>query len=176
MKRFFSLAVMLCLVTLFAACGKSNNGVINTSADKAVEAGKSTNGLDPVNKIEGGPALNGYDTVAYFQEGRAVEGNAEFSHQYMGAKWLFSNPENRDLFSKAPQKYAPQYGGYCSWAVGHGYTANGDPRAWKIVNGKLYFNYNEDVKQKWEKEEESLIQKGDDYWPRFLEKKPEHKG
>lgn len=176
MKRIISLASMLFLIALFAACGKSNQAVINPSADKALEAAKSTNGLDPVNKLEGGLALNGYDTVAYFQEGKAVEGIGEFSHEYMGAKWLFSNPGNRDLFSKAPQKYAPQYGGYCSWAVGHGYTANGDPRAWKIVNGKLYLNYNEDVKKRWEKEEESLIQKGDDYWPGFLENKPEHKG
>jgi hypothetical protein len=176
MKRFFSLASMLFLVILLAACQTSNKASGTTIADKPAEAIKATNGLDPVNKIEGGLALKGYDTVAYFQEGNAVEGSAEFSHEYLSAKWLFSSAENRDLFSKAPHKYIPQYGGYCSWAVGHGYTANGDPGAWKIVNNKLYLNYNEDVKKKWEKEESGLIQQGDEYWPRFLENKPEHKG
>lgn len=176
MKQTFSVAILLLLVTLLAACGGSGNPFINGSADKTAEAGNSTGGLDPVNKIEGGPALRGYDPVAYFQEGRAVEGSGEFSHQYMGATWWFSKAEHRDLFSKAPQQYAPQYGGYCSWAVGHGYTANGDPRAWKIVDGKLYLNYNEEVKRRWETQASSLIQQGDDHWPRFLEKRPEHKG
>jgi YHS domain-containing protein len=176
MKQFFSFAALLFLTTLLAACGRSPQSLSKPAADKAAETARSNNGLDPVNQVEGGLAIRGYDTVAYFQEGKSVAGNGEYSHEYMGARWLFSSPENRDLFIRAPQKYAPQYGGYCSWAVGHGYTANGDPRAWKIVDGKLYLNYNETIKEKWEKEAGELIQKGDDYWPGFLENKPEHKG
>jgi YHS domain-containing protein len=173
MKRILTIIMILAAINLLTGCQISGSGQAKLAT---VESVKTLNGVAPVNIVDAGFALKGYDTVAYFQEGKAVEGAAEFSHEYMGAKWLFSNAENRDLFSKAPQKYAPQYGGYCSWAVGHGYTANGDPKAWKIVDGKLYLNYNEDVKKRWEKEESNLIQQGDNYWPRFLENKPEHKG
>ena len=88
----------------------------------------------------------------------------------------FSSAANRDSFAGDPEKYAPQYGGYCAWAVGHGYTAKGDPEAWKIVEGKLYLNYNKDVKAKWEQDVPGYISKGHENWPKFLKEKPEHKG
>ena len=133
-------------------------------------------GVDPVNKAGDGLALGGYDCVAYHTEGNAREGNADFSHQWRGATWRFVSDENRDRFKAAPERYAPQYGGYCSWAVSHGYTANGDPKAWKIVGGKLYLNYNEAVKKKWEESEGEYIERGDHNWTDFLNHKPEHKG
>jgi len=114
--------------------------------------------------------------VAYHTEGKAVEGNAEFTHQWRGATWRFASAENRDRFIAAPERYAPQYGGYCSWAVSHGYTANGDPKAWKVVDGKLYLNYNDAVKKKWEEGEREYIEQGDHNWSEFLNHKPEHKG
>jgi len=133
-------------------------------------------GVDPVNKASDGLALGGYDSVAYHTEGKAVEGNAEFTHQWRGATWRFASAENRDRFIAAPERYAPQYGGYCSWAVSHGYTANGDPKAWKVVDGKLYLNYNDAVKKKWEEGEREYIEQGDHNWSEFLNHKPEHKG
>ena len=170
MQRTLFSALILSAVCLLTACGMAN-----PSSGAASAAGTPV-GLDPVNKAEGALALGGYDAVAYFTEGGAAKGAAEFTHDYLGATWRFKSAEHRDEFAKNPTEYAPQYGGYCSWAVGHGYTANGDPTAWKIVDGKLYLNYNENVKQRWEKQQDELIKKGDENFPRFLESKPEHKG
>jgi hypothetical protein len=135
-----------------------------------------TSGVDPVNKIEDGLALGGYDSVAYFTEGKAVKGDPGIDYQWRGATWRFATSTNRDSFIATPEKYAPQYGGYCSWAVGHGYTAKGDPEAWKIVEDKLYLNYNQDVKMKWEQEAPMLILKGNENWLTFQKTRPEHKG
>ncbi len=123
--------------------------------------------VDPVNKNIFGTALKGYDAVAYFKEGRAVKGKDEFRHDWMGAKWYFANAVNRDDFAKSPEKYAPQYGGYCAWAVGHGYTANIDPEAWKIIGGKLYLNYDKSVQRMWEQDIPGWITKGDANWPKL---------
>jgi YHS domain-containing protein len=127
-------------------------------------------------KSDAGLALKGYDPVAYFVEGRPVEGHGEFEAEWKGAKWRFASAQNRELFLRTPEKYAPQYGGYCAWAVSHGYTAKGDPEAWKIVEGKLYLNYNQEVKAKWEQDNPAFISKGNENWLSFQKTKPEHKG
>ena len=136
----------------------------------------SKSGIDPVNKDAAGRALRGYDAVAYFREGRASEGRTEFTHTWNGAHWLFESAEHRDAFAREPGAYAPQYGGYCSYAVAHGYTADADPQAWKIVNGKLYLNYNVEVRKLWEQDIPGFLQKSEQNWPQFLKHKPEHKG
>ena len=94
----------------------------------------------------GNVAISGTDPVAYFTEGKAVEGRSEFSHEWDGANWHFKSAENRDAFAKSPETYAPQFGGYCAWAVSQGYTATIDPAAWSIVDEKLYLNYSKDVR------------------------------
>ncbi len=133
-------------------------------------------GVAPVNQTSSGLALQGYDAVAYFNESRATEGKQEFSHEWNGAKWLFANSANRDAFTKEPEKYAPQFGGYCAWAVSRGYMANADPQAWKIVDGKLFLNYNKDVQKLWEEDIPGNIYKANQNWITFQTKKPEHKG
>ena len=115
-------------------------------------------------------AVGGYDAVAYFKEGRPVEGKAQFATEYKGATWRFANQDNLNAFKANPTAYAPQYGGYCSWAVAQGYTASGDPQVWKIVNGKLYLNYDRDVQAKWEKDIPGFIAKADKNWPGVLGK------
>lgn len=133
-------------------------------------------GVEPVNRDAERLALRGYDAVAYFREGEAAEGRAEFAHEWNGARWLFKSAENRDAFARAPEEFAPQFGGYCSYAVSRGYTADADPRAWKVVNGKLYLNYNLDVRGLWEQDVPGNVRKGDENWPQFLKHKPERKG
>jgi len=135
-----------------------------------------SSGIDPVNKDAAGRALRGYDAVAYFRAGHAAEGRAEFTHTWNGARWMFESAENRDAFAREPEAYAPQYGGYCSYAVAHGYTADADPQAWKIVGGKLYLNYNVEVRKLWEQDIPGFLQKSETNWPQFLKHKPEHKG
>jgi YHS domain-containing protein len=112
----------------------------------------------------------GYDVVAYFKDGKAVEGKQEFATSFKGATWRFSSKADLDAFRNNPTAYAPQYGGYCAWAVSQNKTAAGDPNVWRIVNGKLYFNYNKDVQAKWNADVANLIAKGDHNWPSVLGK------
>lgn len=127
--------------------------------------------VEPVNQsFFGGVAIEGYDPVAYFTDGRPVEGKKGFETEWNGATWRFASAEHRDLFAADPGKYAPQYGGYCAWAVSQGSTAGIDPEAWKIHDGKLYLNYDRSVQEKWLADMENLIAKGDANWPKLLEK------
>lgn len=115
--------------------------------------------------VKNGLAVRGYDVVAYFTESKAVIGLAEFEHSWQGAKWRFASKSNRDAFIQSPEKYAPQFGGYCAWAVGHNYTADADPEAWRIIDGKLYLNYNRSVQKQWEHDRAKWIEQGQRNWP-----------
>ena len=123
----------------------------------------------PVYRTLLGTAIDGTDPVAYFTEGRPVDGSSEFTHEWNGATWRFASAANRDAFAAEPEKYAPQYGGYCAWAVSQGYTASTDPEAWKIVDGKLYLNYDKNVQANWEKDIPGFISSADANWPKVLE-------
>ncbi len=124
----------------------------------------------PINTTIFGVAIKGYDPVAYFTEGKPVEGKSDFTYEWKGAKWHFTNAAHLDAFKSDPEKYAPQYGGYCAWAVSQGYTASIDPAAWKIVEGKLYLNYSPDVQKKWSADIPGNISKADSHWPKILAK------
>jgi len=90
----------------------------------------------------GDVAIKGYDPVAYFTKREAVRGSKDYSYRWLGATWQFSSLENQKTFQAAPASYAPQYGGYCADGVAYGQaTANIDPEAWRIIDGKLYLNY-----------------------------------
>ena len=115
-------------------------------------------------------AAGGYDPVVYFTEGKPVTGNSAITYQWKGATWRFTSEKNRDLFKARPEAYAPQYGGYCAWAVAQGYTAKGDPNHWKIVDGKLYLNYDASVQKNWEKDIPGHISSANRNWPKVLEK------
>ena len=115
-----------------------------------------------------GLAIEGYDAVAYFTDGRPVEGSREFETAYEGATWRFASAANRDAFAANPEKYAPQYGGYCAYAVSEGYTASIDPDAWTIDNGKLYLNYSKGIQRRWEKNRAERIVQGDKNWPQIV--------
>ncbi len=121
--------------------------------------------VDPVNKTGHGVAVKGYDVVAYFKQGKPVKGSAQFSTSWMGAAWWFTSSEDRDAFVAKPEQYAPQYGGYCSWAVSKGYTAEIDPEAWRIIDGKLYLNYSKDVQRKWAEDVQKRIAEANKNWP-----------
>lgn len=113
-------------------------------------------------------AVSGYDSVAYFTQGEAVKGDDQYSTEYNGANWQFSSQANLNLFKANPEKYAPQYGGYCAWAVSNNYTAKGDPEQWAIHGGKLYLNYNADIQSKWSADKDALIIKADGFWSTVL--------
>ncbi|MFQ3594665.1 MAG: YHS domain-containing (seleno)protein [Sphingomonadaceae bacterium] len=116
----------------------------------------------------GNVAVSGHDPVAYFREGRPVRGSRTFTARYKGAEYRFASAANRDAFIADPARYAPQYGGYCAWAVSQGYTASADPTVWRIVDGKLYLNYNAEVGREWEKDIPGHIRKANANWPKVL--------
>ena len=118
---------------------------------------------------EDGIAIDGTDPVAHFTDSAPVKGSSDFSHTYNGATWHFASAANRDTFAADPARYAPQYGGYCAYAVSEGYTASTTPKAWKIVDGKLYLNYSKRVQRRWEKDIPTRITNANANWPKVLE-------
>jgi YHS domain-containing protein len=110
-------------------------------------------------------AIKGYDTVAYFKDGKALKGSESFTFPWHGMTWHFSSKENRDLFAGSPEKYAPQYDGWCAWAMTESRLAVTDPEVWKIVNGKLYLNCSKEAYEKWSRDIPGNIKKADSIWP-----------
>ena len=118
-------------------------------------------------------AVKGVDVVAFFSlpEGaKAVKGSDDYRYEWKGATWKFSSAENRRLFSQDPDAYAPQYGGYCAFAVAHGFVTSPRPNNWKIVDGKLYLNNNRRSFENWKADQPNKIAKADENWPEVLKK------
>jgi YHS domain-containing protein len=115
-------------------------------------------------------ALGGYDPVAYFREGKPRAGSRSLTYDWKGATWRFVSEENRALFRANPETYAPQFGGHCAWAVARNYRAKGDPNYWRILDGKLYLNYDAKVQAEWEKDIPTEIKRADANWPAVLDK------
>ena len=109
-------------------------------------------------------AIRGYDTVAYFTEAKAVKGSPEFTVDWNGATWRFANAVNRDAFAEDPERYAPQYGGHCAYAMSTGKLVPTDPEAWHIVDGKLYLNYSKRVQRRWLQDVPGFVAKADAQW------------
>jgi YHS domain-containing protein len=112
-----------------------------------------------------GVAIHGYDPVDYFAEMKPVKGLAEFHAEYQGSTFHFSTVANRDTFMANPDKFAPQYGGYCAFGMAKGYKAVIDPDAFTVVGDKLYLNYSETVRSKWKLDIPGYIGKANANWP-----------
>ena len=118
---------------------------------------------------ENGIAVDGTDVVAYFTEGRPVSGDPDITYEWNGATWRFASEANRDAFAEDPEAYAPQFGGYCAWAVSEGYTASTVPEAWEIVDGKIYLNYSRRIHRRWSRDIPGHIAAGNANWPDVLQ-------
>lgn len=115
--------------------------------------------------VDGGLAIRGTDPVAYFTEGRPVAGDPAIAHVWMGATWAFASAANRDAFAADPERYAPQFGGYCAWAVAEGYKAPIDPAAWSIVDDRLYLNFDRRIHRRWQRDIPGFIARAEANWP-----------
>ena len=113
-------------------------------------------------------AAGGYDTVAYFRDGKPMPGSKHYQLSYKGRIWRFASADALQQFQERPEAYAPQFGGYCAWAVSQHYLAPGDPLQWKVVDGKLYLNANAHAKQLWEADQATAIERGHANWPAVL--------
>lgn len=112
-------------------------------------------------------AIHGYDTVAYFTESKPLKGKDEFEHNWEDSRWQFASATNRELFKANPERYAPQFGGYCAGGLSAGEYANGDPEAWTIVDGKLYLNKSKDLRAFWREAPEAHIEVAKYNWANF---------
>ena len=113
-------------------------------------------------------AAEGYDVVSFFS-GKPQEGKPEYTTHYQGADWFFFTQANKDLFLTNPELFAPQYGGYCAWAVAQGKLAPGRAEHWHVEDGRLYLNYNARIKTRWDNQRAAFIRDADARWPEILD-------
>lgn len=121
-----------------------------------------------LNVDDDGIAIKGYDPVSYFVSDKPLEGQEDLTFEYVGATYQFASQQNLDTFKADPAKYAPAYGGWCAYAVGKGYTADANPKTYKILDGKLLLFYNKfftNTLDKWNKDEEKLSKSAEQNWP-----------
>jgi YHS domain-containing protein len=131
----------------------------------------------PVNTLKTGlfggrsdTAINGYDSVAYFTDGKPVKGNDAHVFEWMGAKWKFTSQAHLDLFKAMPEKYAPQYGGYCAYGITQDNLVSVEPDKFRVIDGKLYLNYDAEVQAKWLKDPAGYIRQADAKFAELLKK------
>ncbi len=117
-------------------------------------------------------AIGGYDPVAYFDAGQPTPGTGHHTATHKGVTYLFSSKQNQERFSAHPEKYAPQYGGFCAYGVSVGKKFYSDPNRWKIVDGKLYLNLDKDIQKKFNADVAGAIAKADRNWKRIQDKAP----
>jgi len=109
-------------------------------------------------------AIDSYDPVAYHTKGRPAVGYSDLYYKHKGMNWYFCSEKNKELFIKDKKKYSPAYTGHCAYCISHyGMKKKSDPRMWSIVDGRLFLFSNEQRKEKWEGDAES-IKKGDENW------------
>ena len=123
--------------------------------------------------LSGAPlAIHGYDPVAYFTEGRAMLGSAKHTAKHQNAAFRFVSEANKKTFEKSPGRYAPQFGGFCAFGVSVGSKFDGDPQIFKVVDDRLYFNLNPDIRSTWEKDIPGNIVKAENNWTRIKDRLP----
>jgi len=131
----------------------------------------------PINTLKGGlfggrsdTAILGYDPVAYFTDGKPAKGQDAYVHEWRGAKWKFASQAHLDLFKADPDRYAPQYGGYCAYGVSQDNLVSIEPDKFKVIDGKLYLNYDDDVQKTWLKDTAGYIRKADEKFATLIAK------
>jgi YHS domain-containing protein len=129
--------------------------------------GFGTNGTAAGEEGSKDRAIRGYDPIAYFKAGDAQKGDPSHSVSWHNLTWHFQNEDHRRLFQENPEKYAPQYDGYCAWAMTEARKAETDPEVWKIVDGKLYLNCSMAAYEKWSKDIPGNIRKADANWAKL---------
>lgn len=123
-----------------------------------------------VNVDKAGLALQGYDPVAYFTLGKPTKGDPKYRSEFKGAIYQFVSDEHKAMFDKDPQKYEPQFGGYCGYAASINKTASVDVEFWEIIDGRLVLQHNKKAWDLWHKDVPGNLKKADANWPGLVEK------
>ncbi|HSG30854.1 MAG TPA: YHS domain-containing (seleno)protein [Thermodesulfobacteriota bacterium] len=116
--------------------------------------------------------VNGYDLVTYQTDKRPLRGNGNYVATHNGVTYLFTSEENKNTFTKNPDKYLPAYGGWCAFGVSVGKKFSADPEVWEVVDGKLYMNLDNGIKTMWIKDIPGNIKKANNHWPNIKDKSP----
>jgi YHS domain-containing protein len=152
------------IMTLLLAASFS---IIVANAQTLAELHKKQYNLD-----DNGLAIKGYDPVCYFTANKAVKGSESIALTTEGATYHFATTQDRDLFKANPEKYAPQYGGWCAYAMGaNGDKVNIDPGTFELLNGKLYLFYNQyfnNTRKTWDKDVKNLKAQADIHWAKYV--------
>jgi hypothetical protein len=158
------------ILTALAAIGLTlaTTGAVTSPAYAIVP-----NSTAAVNTDTAGIALHGFDAVAYFKDGKPKQGSPRFTTSHDGARYQFANAENLKAFQANPAAFAPVYGGFCAMGVALEKKLDGDPKVWKIVDGKLYLNVNQDVSVAWNRDIPGNLVKANENWPTIKDKTPE---
>lgn len=152
---------LLVLVLALATVG----GVVAQNPEVNTSAGLTAQGA-PL-------ALRGYDPVSYFEEGEPRPGTAEHSAVHEGVTYRFASNKSLRAFEADPDRYLPEYGGFCAYGVSVGAKFDGDPQVWKIVDGKLYLNLNPEIQKAWNQDVSGAIRTADGHWPKIRRAAPE---
>ena len=155
-RRDIAFALLMVVLGLILGIG----GTTMAGADSAVPA---------VNAAEG-VGLKGYDPVAYFINGAPTKGSEQYSFAWKGVTYRFASAGNLEKFKADPEKYLPQYGGYCAYAMSLDRIADIDPSRWAIVNGKLYLNNGFVAEKLWSLNKSGNIVSADHNWPQYPKK------
>ncbi len=159
----FRTLIAMALAGLAIAAGPALAGPeVNTAPGGVVIGGKPAPGL----------AAHGFDVVSYFTDGKPAQGDAKFAVVHKDASYRFASKANLDAFTANPAKYEPAFGGYCAYGVSVNAKFDGDPRYWKIVDGKLYLNLSAEIQEAWNKDVPGNIAKAQSIWPKIASKLP----
>ena len=139
--------------------------IVVVAAAAAVAAATPARASEAVNTDKTGQAVGGYDVVSYFEPGGPIRGDFRITVERDGATYQFANEQNKSKFLAEPEKYLPQYGGYCAFGVSHGKKFHGDPLVYKVVDGKLYLNLHPEVAKMWLADIGGHVKKADANWP-----------
>ncbi|WP_209504556.1 MULTISPECIES: YHS domain-containing (seleno)protein [unclassified Ruegeria] len=123
---------------------------------------------NPVYYATDGVALAGYDPVSFFDSDAPLKGVPENAVMWKGARWHFKSQANRELFEGNPRAFAPQFGGYCSYGMAMGVLKSTDPKAWQVVDGRLYLTHSPEVEEIWQQDRAGYIAMAEENWPAIL--------
>ena len=161
MNKIFIASIMMAALPIACSAPSSESAETAVADDMKIPVFTGPSGSENI-------AVSGYDTVSYFEGGGVpVEGSKEHRVKYNGVEYRFASAENAAKFAAEPTKFAPQYGGHCAWAASRGKLASGDPTLYKIVDGKLYLNFNQKVQDTWNADIPGFIEKADKEFPKI---------
>ena len=146
-------------------CGRALVVGVLTLAAAAISGNA---GAAPQNMADGRLAVHGYDVVAYFTLHRPLKGVAAYEATYRGVTYRFASTVHRTAFLARPEKFVPQYGGYCAWSMRTGQRADVDPAAWEIVGGRLFLMRGRDERSAWMKDMPAITAIADGVWERLV--------